>query len=272
EKKGKVESGVKYVKNNFIKARKDEKDVEVLRRELARWVREIAGMRRHGTTHKRPLEVFEQVERATMLPLPTTRWEPVLWRTPMLRRDCRAVVEAARYSAPWRLIGKTLLARVTHKSVELYFEDTRVASHERQPEGGESTKDEHLPPERSAYRHRQRALYWETRAGQIGDDVQRYVAEVFDSDDVLHQLTKVQAIVGHLEKFPPERAQAACRRASFYGSFKYQSVKNILVKGLDMQPLPTAIVPAGGGLERPRHARAVQELLDIPLEENNASN
>jgi hypothetical protein len=102
--------------------------------------------------------------------------------------------------------------------------------------------------------------------------VQRYVTEVFDSDDVLNQLTKVQAIVGHLEKFPSKRAQAACRRASFYGSYKYQAIKNILLKGLDIEPLPTAIVPAGGGLERPRHARAVQELLDIPLEKTNAPN
>ncbi|MCP5068427.1 MAG: IS21 family transposase [bacterium] len=271
EKKGKVESGVKYVKNNFFKSRKEEKDAEVLRRALARWVREIAGMRKHGTTHKRPLEVFEQVERPAMLPLPTTRWEPVLWRSPTLGRNCRARVEGARYSAPWRLIGKVLMARVTEKSVELYFENTRVASHERQPEGGESTKDEHLPPERSAYRHRQRE-YWEERAERIGADVRCYVAEVFDSDDVLSQLTKVQAIVGHLETFPTERALAACRRASFYGSYSYQSIKNILRKGLDMQSLPTAIVPARDELERPRHARTVQELLDLPLEKDNAPN
>ena len=35
-----------------------------------------------------------------------------------------------------------------------------------------------------------------------------------DSDDVLAQLTKVQAIVRHLDGFPPERANAACRPMS----------------------------------------------------------
>lgn len=271
QKKGKVESEVKYVKNNFMKARAEEKDVQVLRRELAHWVPEIAGKRKHGTTRQCPLEVFEQEERAAMLPLPTTPWVPVLWRTPTLRRDCRVMVEEARYSAPWRLIGKVLLARVTSKSVELHYEDTRVASHARQPLGGESTMDEHLPPQRSAYRHRQRE-YWVNRALDIGLEVERYVGEVFDSDDVLNQLTKVQAIVIHLERFPRSRARTACLRASFYGSYSYQAIKNILIKGLDLQPLPTAIVPAGSGLERPRHARAVQELLDIPLEKTNAPN
>lgn len=131
--------------------------------------------------------------------------------------------------------------------------------------------DEHLPPQRSAYRHRQRE-YWVNRALDIGLEVERYVGEVFDSDDVLNQLTKVQAIVIHLERFPRSRARTACLRASFYGSYSYQAIKNILIKGLDLQPLPTAIVPAGSGLERPRHARAVQELLDLPLEKTNAPN
>ena len=222
-------------------------------------------MRIHGTTRKRPLEVFEQVERASMLPLPAKKWAPVWWRTPTLRTDCLALVAEARYSAPWRLIGKVLLARVTTHSVELYFEDTRVATHERQPPGGKSIKDEHLPPHRSDHRHRSRS-YWEERAAKLGDDVLAYVREVFDHDDVLHQLHTVQSIVRHLETFPVERAAAACRRASFYGSFSYSALKNILRKGLDLEPLPSALVSSSIWAYRPRFARNVQELLDFTKE------
>ena len=268
-KKGKVESAVKYVKRNFILPRKHEKDVEVLRAELARWVREIAGMRTHGTTRKRPLEVFEQVERPHMLALPLKAWEPVLWRAPKLRIDCTAIVEEARYSAPWRLIGKPLLARVTSCSVELYFEDARVATHERQPAGGRSIKDEHLPPERGEYRHRSR-VFWEQRAAKLGDDVTGFVREVFDSDDVLNQVTKVQAILRHLETFPLERARAACRRASYFGSYSYGAIKNILSQALDLEPLPTAIVPPVEPIAKPRFARNVQELLSFTKEDHDA--
>jgi hypothetical protein len=228
-------------------------------------------MRVHGTTRKRPLEVFEQVERATMLSLPSTPWTPVLWRTPTLRPDCQVIVEQARYSAPWRLIGKELVARVTESSVELYFEDVRVATHERQPPGGKSICEEHLPPERSEYRKRSRD-YWEERAAELGDDVLVYVREVFDSDDVLHQLHPVQAIVKHLSTFPVERACAACRRARYYGCYGYGAIKNILRKGLDLEPLPAAIVPSSDPTERPRFARNLQELLDFTAEEHDASN
>lgn len=269
EKKGKVESGVKYVKRNFITPRVG-LDVDALRVELTRWVLEVAGMRKHGTTHKRPLEVFAQVERAAMLPLPGVAWQPVWWRAPTLRIDCCAIVEGARYSAPWRLVTKVLLARVTKCSVELYFEDTRVATHERQPPGGKSILDEHLPPHRTAHRHRSRE-YWEERAAELGDDVLAFVREVFDADDVLLQLRPVQSIVTHLQTFPVERAAAACRRASYYGSFGYGAIKNILRKGLDLEPLPSAVVPSTDPSERPRFARNVQELLDFTPEDHDAS-
>jgi transposase len=270
-KKGKVESGVKYSKNNFFAARPNEKNVEVLRPELARWTREIAGMRVHASTHKRPLEVFEQVERAAMLPLPAISWSPVLWATPTLRRNCQVIVEHASYSAPWRLIGKQLVARVTTSSVELYFEDVRVATHQRQSRGGRSILEEHLPPERAEYRQRSRA-YWEERAAALGDDVLVYVREVFDSDDVLHKLHPVQAIVRHLETFPPQRARAACRRARFFGCYGYGAIKNILRKGLDLEPLPSVMVPTSKPTERPRFARNVQELLDFTQQDHDAPN
>jgi hypothetical protein len=199
------------------------------------------------------------------------KWERVWWREPTLHRDCCGLVEMARYSAPWRLVGKKLLARVTAHSVELYWEDTRVATHVRQPAGGKSIKLQHLPPERGEYRERERD-YWVERAATLGDDVRAYVEEVFASDEVLAQLTKVQAIVRHLAGFPPERANAACRRAFYYGSYSYAAIKNILRKGLDLEPLPQVVVPDSGALEKPRFARNVQELLDFTVENDNAPN
>jgi len=56
--KGKVESGIKYVKGNFFLGRhfKDEEDVKRL---LRKWNERI-NQRIHGTTRKIPQEVFEK--------------------------------------------------------------------------------------------------------------------------------------------------------------------------------------------------------------------
>jgi len=260
EKKGKVESGVKYLKSNFFAGRSGEDFIDI-QRLLATWVRDIANMRVHGTTHARPIDLFESHERAALLlrPLPARRFEPVEWKQARVHRDCHVELHKRLYSVPWRLIGKSVWVRATPTSVAIYADDTRVATHPRRGSGSRSTLDEHLPEERAPYRHRSRT-YWQQRADLLAPEIGQYIREVFDSDDVLSTLRPVQAIVTHLERFPRERAVAACQRASFYASYSSVAIRNILRQGLDMQPLPTvaAAVPA---LPAPRFARSIAELI-----------
>ncbi|KIG11706.1 Mobile element protein [Enhygromyxa salina] len=270
EKKGKVESGVKYVKNNFFAARKDLLDVGELRVELRRWLDNIANSRTHGTTQRRPAELFA-VEREHLLALPSQRWEPVVWREAKVHTDTHVQVDRAMYSVPWRLVGKPVLIRLTKHSVEIYWDDVRVATHARQQPGKRSTIDAHLPEIRRDFRHRSRD-FWEQRADALGEDVGAYIREVFDADDVLSQLRTVQSIVTHLETFPVERARATCRRASFYGLHSYGGIKNILRKGLDLEPLPIVVQRQGGVLEPRRFTRDIGELLQLPLEKTDAPN
>jgi transposase len=261
EKKGKVESGVKYVKTNFLRGRHDQ-DIAEVNRELGRWVEQIAGHRVHGTTGRRPLEVFEAEERATLLPLPKKRYEAVLWKQAMVHADCHVHFERRLYSAPWRLINQRVWIRATPSTIAIYANDVRVATHARNGKKQRSTKDEHLPEGRGELRHRSRK-YWEERAQRLCPEVGAFVTEVFDSDDVLLQLRAVQAIVTYLEKFPPERARAAAMRASFYGSYSYQAVKNILTRALDLEPLPSK--PSQPTWKNgPRFARDIATL--IPME------
>ncbi len=142
---------------------------------------------------------------------------------------------------------------------------------ERVPPGQRSTKDEHLPVERRELRHRSRS-YWVERAAAMGPEVERFIEEVFDSDDVVYQLRVAQQIVRLLEGYPVDRARAACRRARFYGNYSYGGLKNILVRALDLEPLPSVVLDhAAEPGARPRFARDVQELLQLPLEKNDAS-
>lgn len=64
----------------------------------------------------------------------------------------------------------------------------------------------------------------------------------------------------HLEGFPRERAEAVCRRASYYGITTYQGIKNILKKALDLEPLPSAQVQVAWA-DRPRFARDAEEFV-----------
>ena len=250
-KKGKVESGVKYCKRNFFLPR-ELMDIDQARKELSVWGREIAGKRIHGTTSKRPLEEFENVERAQLRPLPLKWFEPVTWKEATVHPDVHIFFDRRLYSVPWNLLGQKVWVRATATTVAIFHDDRRVATHDRRGPGPRSTIESHLPAHRADLRHRSRA-YWESRADRIGEDVGRYVRAVFDSDEVLSQLRALQAIVTYLETHPPERACAACRRALHFGAYSYKAIKNILRQGLDMQSLPEPQVAQD--LANPRYAR-----------------
>jgi transposase len=262
EKKGKVESGVKYVKRNYVKPLDlAAMEIEEVRAGLCRWQEEIANARVHGTTGRVPREVFEAEEKEILIALPKERFEKVVWKEAKVHRDCHVVFEKRLYSAPWRLVGKRVWVRATTSSVFVYADEVRVATHARRGKSHRSTEESHLPEHRSDLRHRSRS-YWEERADAIGAETGRYIREVFDSDEVLSQLRGVQAMVKMLEGYSRRRAEGACVRASFYGSYRYGSLKTILKEALDLQPLPTAVVPVHGRLAKPRFARTAAELLN----------
>ena len=69
----------------------------------------------------------------------------------------------------------------------------------------------------------------------------------------------------HLEGFPPDRAEAASRRARYFGTYSDQGIKSILAKALDFEPLPKVLLKAPPGTA-PRFARNIDELIAQKLE------
>jgi transposase len=251
QKKGKVERSVRYVRTSFLSTHTPV-DVEVDRRALARWLEEVASARRHGTTGRVVREHFAE-ERTALLALPASRFEVVQWKEAHVHRDVHVQAEGAFYSVPWPHVGKAVWLRIAQGQVTIHLGDTLLATHPRLARGQRSTIESHLPEHRGPWRHRSKA-HWMGKARAIGPDAERLAERLFTADDVLYQLRKVQAVVRLLEGYPRERAERAARRARFFGSLEYRSIKNILVRGLDMQPLPEE-QPELGWMRGARFAR-----------------
>ena len=248
EKKGKVEREAQYISTNFL-ASLDDVDIVESQRQLLQWLDTIAGERVHGTIKRRPNEVFATEERDALLPLPPNRWVPVVWKAVVLHRDCHVQIDGALYSAPWRHIGKRLWALCSASSVVLFLDDERLYTHPRVKPGERSLINDHLPEHRREFRHRSRT-YWEERALAMGEDVARLVARIFERDDVLLQLRRVQAVVAELERYPVERARNAALRALHFGALDLRSIRSILRRALDLEPLP--------GTEAPRWSKGAR--------------
>jgi transposase len=257
EKKGKVERSVQYVKNAFLDPR-EFVDVDDLNRRLTTWVVDVAGARRHGTTGKKPLEHFERIEKAALLPLPAKRFEPVTWRKATVQRDCCVRFDEERWSVPFRHVGREALLRATAHSLEVYVDDRRVATHDRTAPGPH-IDDAHLPEGRRDERHRDRG-HWEARADAIDPEVVGvFVRAVMDRDEVQRPLRRVASILRLLEAVPRERAVATCTRAAYFGAYDADTVRKILVSGMDAQPLPSTTPMAPSFT--PRFAREAASFL-----------
>lgn len=233
---------------------------------LMRWVTEIAGTRIHGSTHKKPLVVFEEAEKQALRPLPLATFERIVWKKARVHQDTHVQFGKKLYSVPWRFIGKEVWLRVTKGTLLAFSEDTRIATHSRHFRGRRSTNPEHLPEHRRELAHRSED-YWRERAARIGPKAAELIGEVLEQDDCLSHLRDAQAIVTYLEDFPKERAEAAARRAMYFGILRYRGIKSILVKALDFEPLPELSHPLP--VAERKHARNLRDLLDASVEEHH---
>ena len=262
KKKGRVESAVKYVKNNFVPLRTF-RSLADANTQLMQWVMEVAGLRVHGTTYEAPLKRFEQTEQALLKPLPATAPELVTWAQAKLHGDCHLQVHKCRYSAPYKLVGKSLDVRLSETSVRLYHQHTLKAVHPRLNRPGErSTIDEHLPPEHIAYKMRD-PVWCRKRADAIGPYCRTMIDRLFDCG-VLSRLRAAQGVVSLADCYEPSRVEAACKRALAFDNLGYGSVKSILNKRLDQIADPEGALNTLGDAYtgKARYGRDTRDLFD----------
>jgi transposase len=105
--KGKVESGVKYVKRNFVPGRQF-RDLEDFNAQLAAWQAEVADQRIHGTTHQPPIARFAEEARCLVPTASQASFLAATVRDRVVAGDWLVSIDSNRYSVPFGLIGKTV--------------------------------------------------------------------------------------------------------------------------------------------------------------------
>ena len=255
--KGKVESGVRYVKRNALAGR-GFANVHAANEYLRKWIMGTAGTRDHGTTHEAPLLRFE-VEREALRALPETRYEVVVWKEVRLHPDCHVVFEKAYYSAPSRLIRQKLLLRATAERVEIYHQHERVATHSRARYPGQRVLNIlHYPPTKLAG-FMAAPVRAKEQARSVGEATAQLVETMLE-DKPVDRLRGAMGVVNLGKRYGPARLEAACRRALVFGEASYRSVETILRKGLETTPLPPEAVARGPVPKTAMYARPIREI------------
>jgi transposase len=128
--KGRVESGIKYVKHNFWPA-VEFHDAGDLNAQAQAWMAGVANVRIHGTTGERPLDRFAR-EALQLLPLPRPdRVEPFLREERRVGRDGFVAWERGWYGVPWTWAGQRVQVAATESTIEIWAGGERLALHPR---------------------------------------------------------------------------------------------------------------------------------------------
>jgi transposase len=235
--KGKVESGVKYVKNNALKARKFA-SLEEENRCLAEWERTIADTRIHGTTKRQVSLVFEQTERTALLPLPAERFACFQEAKRKVNRDGHVEVAKAYYSAPPEYLAREVWVRWDARLVRLFnhrFE--QVAVHTRREQGRFSTHPQHIAPEKISGLERG-AAYLLHKVSVVGPLTRQWSEAVVNARGI--EGTRVlQGLLALTKKHPCEALEKACEIALSHGCWRLRTVRQLLGrKAAKQEPLP----------------------------------
>ena len=241
--KGKVESGIKYVKRNFFSGRtfKDSTDVD---RQLKRWMDSTSNRRIHGTTRKVPREVFEEEERGKLKELPEEEFNMLSVGVRKVYHDCHIFVDYNYYSVPFEYIGKEVDIEVGKDILRVYHQAKHITVHALlKGKGGFSTNEAHYPHYKR-YSDTEYQEKYQVKMAEIGEYAEQLFFLVMK-----HQRRDwgrtVRGIVSLKKSYPENVIDLACKRALAYDVHQYSIIKNICRNGSYNMPIEFSVTSGG---------------------------
>jgi transposase len=224
--KGKAESDVGYVKENALKGRQFD-SLAAQNEHLVHWEAAIADTRIHGTTRRQVKQVFEEVERPALKPLPDERFPFFNEATRIVHRDGHVEVAKAYYSLPPEYVGRTVWVRWDARLVRIFDQRLRpVIVHVRLEPGQFSTNPKHLHPHKVSVVERGAGdLIYRTRL--IGPHTHGWSKAMLDARGI----EGVRVLVGlHVlaKQHPWSVLEDACEIAHSHGAYRLRAVRELI--------------------------------------------
>lgn len=183
--------------------------------------------------------IFRDEELPLLAPLPATPYELAQWKQATVQFNYHISVDGMLYSVPYEYIKRKVDVRITDKTLEVFYNHNRIASHRRiyGRKGQYSTLVEHMPQDHQKYLewNGDRFRKW---AERIGSNMYKVVDAILTSKHVEQQTYRsCMGLLKLADKYSAERLEAACKRGlSYTATPSYKSIKNILTTGQDKPP------------------------------------
>jgi transposase len=249
--KGRVESGVGYVKKNFLRGLELPHGLEALNTAARRWMDQIANVRLHGETHKPPVELFA-LEKAHLQPLPPLPADTGVTDTVRANNRFRVRLETNRYSVPSRYASQRLVLKTFADRLCIYHDQELIATHPRSYERHRDFEHPDHPKELLQQRAQARNAKLLLSFYALCPRAEAYYRRL--QERPLNPRIQVAKILALSELYGPDKVARAIEDAFEFAAFGSDYIANLLEQRerLPVQPGPL-------------HLTRGQDLLEVEL-------
>lgn len=169
-------------------------------------------------------QLFHEIEKQELLPLPNGRFEYSEWKTCKVAFDYHIKFDDHFYSVSYVFVGKQVEVRGTTRLVEIFYDHERIASHMRSYDKTKRyiTEPEHMPENHRAYAEwdYNRFISW---ASTYGQQTANYIRFVMDKRDHPEQAYKTCAGILNMGKsISKDSMEKICQKALETNAYSYK--------------------------------------------------
>lgn len=251
--KGKVESGVKYFKNNFIAGRSFQ-NTEDLINQARDWMDNKANQRIHGTTKKIPQVIFEKEEKEKLQSLPENEYQFFNRLVRKVKLNSHINFENNYYSVPSILVGKEVIIRFDQKTLRILYQEEEVAFHRISDKIGVYVTQKSHRPKHKSYSKTAYQKKYEDKMESIGEFAHKYFKEIIVQKQSYWNRS-IRKILHFKECYGKKAVNLSLKRALRFKATNILTIKNILDKELYLLDEPNNLLSQIKKNETEKHNR-----------------
>lgn len=227
--KGKVERSVQIVREMFrkLKALHSDLDMATANKLAFDWARHDNGMKVHGTTGLKPFEVFCEIEKTKLLPLPTMAFQFATWREAKVHADQFIQFEKKFYSLPEVYVGQSVWVRGSEKLVAIFDQSYQLIRQYPKSQQTRLFDASDFPDNVQVMMTEQGIQTLISRAQAIGPNFKQLIIKVLTPHAKLNY-RRALALLNLSPKYRAEQLETTAETAIRYRIFIPQQFKRLL--------------------------------------------
>jgi len=171
-------------------------------------------------------QLFEEIDRPELRPLPETPYQLAIWKTAKVNIDYHVAFEKHFYSVPHTLIRQQVEIKATERMVEIFHKGKQVAIHPRSTvQGRFTTRAEHMPSNHR-FVHELDADWLLKQAQAVGLHTHAYLQTLLKSRPFPQQAYRsCLGVLSLARKYPQPIFETVCERALQAHLLSYKQLK-----------------------------------------------